>query len=126
MNRKKLIELNEKVIEKAMPKVEKAILNDNWDCECFEALSMAIKNVTRLEKEEGYEVKEYKEEPKAYTRKRREDESEFMACVYGLMEEYPEEGADKIMVLFDEHMDDLRVIHPKMHENLMVRLKGMK
>lgn len=130
MHYAKLIEVNKKVLDKAQEEVEKARVVGKYECEDMEALSMAIKNIyylTKLEKMEGGYVSESKERKmdKEYSRKAKENESEFCTIVYGMIEE----GADKIdgiITLFDEHMDDLKVIHPKMYENLMVRLKGMR
>lgn len=127
MNIAKLIELNERVLEKAIGEVEKALITGKWDQEDMEALSMAIKNIHKLEGGMMHEYKEYKEEPKEYGRKAKEGESEFMSCLYEVMEKHPgQKGIDAVIMLFDEHMDDLRVIHPKMYDNIMVRLKGMK
>ena len=133
LHRKKLIELNEKILEKAVPKVEKAIMNDNWDCECFETMSEAIKKIYKLEiMEKGEEMveeyKEHKEYEATKSRMKDEDKTDFEMCVDEIIEKYGyEKGMKALMKVLNELMEeDLRLIHTRMYENTMRKLKELK
>lgn len=133
LHRKKLIELNEKILEKAVPKVEKAIMNDSWDCECFDTMSEAIKNIYKLEiMEKGGEMVEEYKERKEYeapkTRTKDEDKTDFEICVDEIIEKHGyEKGMKALMKVLNELMEeDLRLIHTRMYENTMRKLKELK
>ena len=133
LHRKKLIELNEKILEKAVPKVERAIMNDKWDKECFDTMSEAIKNIYKLEiiEKGGEMVEEYKER-KEYevpkTRMKDEDKTDFEMCVDEIIEKHGyEKGMKVLMKVLNELMEeDLRLIHTRMYENTMRKLKELK
>lgn len=129
----KLKELNEKILEKAASKIEKAHTLDNYDYECMKAMSMAIDNMKDLimiKEYKTYKKENYEPEAKNYHRKRIkgiEGDSEFVECIYEILDKQGEsEGIEGIIEVFDESMDEIKILHKRMYDRIMSRLKEMK
>lgn len=126
MDLKKARELNNRIIEESMSKVEKAIDSKNWDCECFETMSKSIDNILDIVKIEKYTEKDkvdtYRKEKKnAFT-----EETEFETLIYKIAEEKKDvEGMLAITTVLAELMEELRIMHPRMYDLTMIRLKGL-
>lgn len=122
----KMKEINERILEKAIPKVEKAMLNDQWDCECFEVMSMAIDNIKDVMK-----IGEMKEREPKYTEEKRKKNlaavNEFDICVEDIISKHGREKAmDEILLLMSDIMDDLAILQPKIYDTIIMKLKALK
>lgn len=128
----KIKELNERILNRATANVEKALIMDNWDCECFETMSEAIKNIYKLEKMEKGEIKyeeKVQEDGAAFYRMKENDKkSDFERCIYEIIEKRGMEKSMKaILKVLNELMEeDLRVIHTRMYDNTMRKLRELK
>lgn len=127
----KIKELNERILNRATANVEKALIMDNWDCECFETMSEAIKNIYKLERMEKHETKEEKVQEDGaifYRMKEKEKESDFEKCIYEIIEKHGlEKAMTAIIKVLNELMEeDLKVIHTRMYDNTMRKLKELK
>ncbi len=123
------IRLNENIANRAMEEIEKDYLNKNTcDLSDMRILSMAIDNIKDIEKiwkikeEHLHEKEERSIAP--YTRKTY-TESEFMECANRIISERGDEGVHAIIMTLDETVDDLKILHKKMYDNLMKKLKEL-
>lgn len=130
MDIERVKELNEYIIDKATEKIDLSMKSKGFDEESFEVLSKAIVNLKYLEKIEHYEEKEVEEseEVEAAAVMPKLDASkvttEFEGLIYEIARKLP--GKDymlAITTIIADTMEDLRVLHPKMYENLMRKLK---
>lgn len=126
MDINKLKEVNVKIIEKAIPKIENALASNIWDCECVEAMSQAIDNLKDLSKMEGYS--EYAE-PKMvkHIEYKINNESEFMKEVNSILASRGEEDGIKcVMMVMSELMEDLSLLHTRLYNQVIMKLKEVK
>lgn len=136
MDLERIKKLNLKLLETSSLKVEKAIEGKAWDCECFEVMAQAIDNMLDLHKIEHYSrqepavealgVKETKSvgAPKQNVR---EDVTEFEQIIYDITEKREAKDALKaITATMAETMEDLRILHPRIYEMTIHRLKELR
>lgn len=128
MDIKKMKELNEKIAEKAMSKVEKSLYTDNWDCECYETLNYAIDNIMDLMKMEKHIIEEdVIKERKIIATDIALDDTEFMKEVHNMMQRKGEiEGTKALMMIVSELMHDLSIINTRLYEQAMRKIKEAK
>lgn len=129
MDYNKIIEVNGKIIDKALPKIEKAMVTDKWDCECVEAMTMALDNIkdalkieSMLEKDKTMEYSSTKMvyEPLG-------EDTEFMECISKIINKHGlEAGTKAIMTVINELMEDMKILHSKMYNNTMMKLRDIK
>lgn len=120
MDMMKLKELNEKVIDKAAMNVEKSLLTGKWDCECFEVLSDAINTKHKLHAMENEsKAKEYRA-----INMDNKDKTEFEEYVWKIMNK-GEHDLHDIMVVLNEHMDDIKILQPRFYDKVMMKLKEL-
>lgn len=128
MKLEELKELNEKVLKKAFNRVNKAAEMDTYDKESFEALSMAIKNTSDISKIEKYsDLGDKSREELLKSRVNpKEGTTEFEALIYEIAEKKPtQETMLAITTVMAETMEDLRILHPRMYNLSMNRLKEL-
>lgn len=133
MELEKIKELNVKILEKASNNVEKALVTETWDCECFDTMSDAIQNIYKINK-----MEKYSEDRRAqmnecapistFRMMENKDTTDFEKCVSDIIEKHGiENGMIAIMKVLTELMEeDLRIIHNRMYENTMRKLKELK
>ena len=135
MDLMKLKELNSKLLETSSSKVERALETKSWDCECFEVMAQAIDNMLDIHKIEKYS-KESEElatvavgETRGYTMPKqdaREVTTEFEKIIYDIVDSKPQkEAMEAITTTIAETMEDLRILHPRIYEMTIHRLKEL-
>lgn len=124
----KMKELNKKVLEKAYSRVQKSTDMDSYDKESFEAMSLAldnIKDIMKIEKySEDYSEKENRAIPAMARIDPKTETTEFEGLIYEIAEKYPsKDGMLAITTILAETMEDLRLLHPRIYNLTMTRLK---
>ncbi len=128
----KLKELNGKVIEKAIPKLEKALANSEWDTEVMDALTDAITNCKNLSKMEykdrmnNDQTMMYSEKKKVFEMKKGYEDTDFMSLVSDIMEHHGDvEGAKAIVTVMNELMEDLKILNNRIYNTTMMKLRDI-
>lgn len=131
--------VNEEVLMKSIEKVKKALMNKNWDCECFEIMNEALENLYRIQKyEEKMEAmkstpiiteKEYKDPQIALLTNKvdaKKDTTEFEALIYEISKKRAgKEGMLAITTILAEHMEDMRILNNRAYKQVMMKLKEL-
>lgn len=146
MELERIKEINEKVLQRAVEKVEKAMEVGTYDAECYHTMSIAIDNIKDLSKIEKYheeleqlermeEIQEFEalaeEKPQKNIRAlmaekvdAKEETTEFEALIYEIAEKKDDiESMLAITTVLAETMEDLRLLHPKIYNMTMLKLK---
>ena len=139
MELERIKSINEKVLEKAMEKVEKSMELGTYDAECYHVMSVAIDNLKDLKKIEKYheeleqlemleEVQE--EKPKNVRTMMAEkvdaktETTEFESLIYEIADKRNDaESMLAITTILAETMEDLRLLHPKIYNMTMLKLR---
>lgn len=128
MDLDKFKEVNEKIVDNSVLKVEKALDTKSWDKECFEVMSQAIDNLLDLSKIERHK-EEKQEETTMYTLAKEDVTkvtTEFEALVYKISEKHPgKNGMIALTTVLAETMEDLRIYNPRLYDSTLRRLKEM-
>lgn len=125
----KLKEINEKIVKRAGEEIEKDFITKNsCDLTDMKILNLAISNITHLDKIEDKVIREDKVRErtnKPYETKA--EETEFLGEVKALMERKGEELGEKALYLIlCELMEDLKVLHSRMYENTMRKIREVE
>lgn len=118
-----------KLVKKASEKVDYNIEHGRWDEEDLEVLSKAVKTWKRLEEiedvEENHKLRRTIEN---IEREKADSEgSEFKKLVYDIYKKFPGDSSlAEIIDALDETMGELKIIHEKIYDNTIQRLKSKK
>lgn len=150
INLDKIIEMNEEILESASHKVQKAIMNKEWDCECFEVMNKTLWNLYNLKKMKSMEDKSSKvnlipssemehyksiahdisvtkidplEEP--YYLHNEKGCQEFNNLYNKIAEEHGMEGAFAVLNLLSEHLRDIKILNNKAYSQIITKMKAM-
>ena len=119
--------LNEKILHKAVEKLDKRVDNGSWDNEEFEVISQALDNIKDIEKIEGKKDKEELQKAMSMKKNAETETTEFEQLIYDIAEiNGGYEGMLAITTIIADHMEDTRILHPKSYQNIMLRLKELK
>lgn len=123
-------EINKKIIEECNEKIEKSLDKKAFDSECFEVISQAIDNLCDIEKLEKYEDKNKEamvsKEMVLKKKNAKTETTEFEQLIYDICAKfYKEDVSFSYVTIIADTIEDLRLLHPKMYENLMRKLKEM-
>lgn len=133
MEYKKVKELNEKIVNRAMEEIEKDMITKNaCDMADMKILSMAIDNIKdsykieNMQKEDNMKLEVVEAKTEDYKRSLR-DKTEFDECVEEIIVRHGKEKAmSSVLLLFSDLMEDLSVLQPKIYDNVITKMKALK
>lgn len=135
MEFKKVKELSEKIVNRAMEEIEKDMITKNaCDMADMKILSMAIDNIKdsyeiesmQKHKDEYMKMEVAEVKTEDYKRSLR-DKTEFDECVEEIIVRHGKEKAmSSMLLLFSDLMEDLSVLQPKIYDNVITKMKALK
>lgn len=115
-----------RLVKKASEKVDNNMKRGVWDSEELEVLKDSVKIWKDIEKiediEENHDIRKEIREIESVRAER--EGSEFKDLVYDLYKSNPDfSSINKIIDVLDETMGELKIIHEKVYDNTMKKLK---
>lgn len=128
MDMEKAREINSDILIKSTEKLHHKLKNGGWSEEEFEVMSQAIDNLKDLD-EIHYkkDEKEFKHKISSKKMDAYKDETEFENLVYEIAMEKPSvDTLLDITTVLADHMEDIKVMHPKIYKGLIMKLKELR